>query len=243
MFNLFEGLIDFALSATGIVSATASYETSTGSRTNVPGRTGRAVMALSLLLAAGTGSLPSKANAQPSTSSRVVIQERLARRNTETPSAPSVATEEVSVAGRLRTVQEQLSLNTKQLADSMLVGRPAVYGWLQQGITPREVQQIRLKALYDIAREWSASNDTPVGKLLVAPLDGGESLAMLLRSETLDRERISKVFRSLAATVQRASNQRQASRYKSVASLMQEKGINAPSSSVQRQRLDELTDF
>jgi hypothetical protein len=76
MFELFEGLIDFALSATGIASPTASYETVCGSTTSLPRRTGQAALALSIWLAAGTGGrLPTKGNAQQSTSARVVVYE------------------------------------------------------------------------------------------------------------------------------------------------------------------------
>jgi hypothetical protein len=242
MLDFFEGLIDFALSATGLVSRPAESLESTGAL-NLSCRARRpAALIWSLLLVAGTGGVAKKAEAQGNpTTSHFVVREAF-RHSSAAAGAPVDELEDLSVEGRLRTVQEQLSLNTKQLADAMRVGRPAVYGWLN-GTTPREGQQARLKELYDIAREWKAANRAPVGKRLITPVGRGESLASLLRSEPLARARISEALTSIGKDLGRSSERRHVSQYKSAASVIQARNAKTPASEVRRQRLDELADF
>jgi hypothetical protein len=243
MFDFFEGLIDFAVSATGF-GVTPQQEESTGAKTTTVRRVaGPAALLLSLIFAAGTGGITERAEAQSiPTSSDVLIEVRHVKAPARAAHFVPNDQEDISVIDRLETIRNQLSLNTKQLSDAMLVGRPAVYGWLN-GSTPRHGQQLRLKELYDIAREWKRANNVPIGKHLIAPLETGVSLAALLRAEVLDRARITQTLMTIGAAAHASAERRRNSGYRSVSSVMKARNIKPVASRTQQQRIDDLADI
>lgn len=199
------------------------------------------VLVMGLLFTVGTGGFfGTLAPPFSPSSSQISVETRSVARRPEKEDA--VDTEDVSAPARLLEIRKQLSLNVKQLADAMQVGRPAVYNWLQGG-APREAQQVRLKELLDIAREWSASSDTPVGKFLITPLNARDSLMGLLRLPVLDRERISQVLALISRNIRSAESRKLASGYRSAASAMRELGIEPASKEVQQQRVDDASNF
>jgi hypothetical protein len=207
-------------------------------------RVSELLLVLGMFLTVGTGGFarPAVAQESPSSSRVWVHTKHSAQRSAGAARVAIDAFEDVSAPSRISEIRNQLSLNVKQLADAMQVGRPAVYSWLQ-GTTPRESQQVRLKALYDVAQEWKALSDLPVGKYLIAPQKDGVSLLGLLRASELDRERIYQGLKRIGSTIQHAANRKQATRYRSAASFMGERGIKPASRELQQQRIDDEADF
>lgn len=161
------------------------------------------------------------------------------------PAVEEVDAEESAItpAARIAEARDRLSLNVTQFADVMRVGRPSVYGWIREETMPRENQQLRLKELYDVAREWRDLSDIPVGKYLVMPLSDGASLLQLLREPELDRQRISRSMRQIASAIQAAEYRKRASGYRSMASVMRAHGIQEDSEEVQRQRVEDISNW
>lgn len=203
------------------------------------------LLILGLVFTVGTGGFAMPAAAQSTatpSSSRIWVATRHAAAQApasdyQAHTAPAIAAPE-----RITEIRQQLSLNVKQLAEAMLVERPTVYGWMK-GTTPREIQQLRLKELYDIALEWKALSGMPVSKYLIAPLDGGASLMGLLRSPTLDRQRIEAAVNTISSTIRIAEAKKQNSDYKSVASVMAARKIKSATPQTQQQRIDEAVDL
>jgi len=150
----------------------------------------------------------------------------------------SPAREEVSPEQRIGAIRANLSLNHSQVAEAMRVQRPTVYGWLK-GTAPRGAQQIRLKQLYDIAALWRTLSDGPVGKNVIAPVLDGQSLAGLLREPSLNIPKIKKVLEIFAIANNIVAERKRASGYKSVASVMQSRGLKPPSDETRQDRLDD----
>ncbi len=235
------GLLEAGYSEAIASSLNSGYPTAT---TSFLGRYQPAdlMVLLGLLFTVGTGGFtaPAYVSTFPSTSPYVVD----ARATTvhDVP-ATSGGNDElaVSVTDRLRAVRRALSLNVSQLAEAMQVGRPAIYSWLR-GASPRRVQLQRLKQLYDIATDWSRRHSGPVGKLLIAPLEDGESLVSLLMEPEIDIGRVQRALSVISDSLSATESRRQRSGYRSVASVMKEYGISSAPDDIGQLRIDALND-
>lgn len=237
----FSDLIQIGDVPVSITSTSLETRTETANRRQGLSRASELVLVLGLLLTVGTGGFARPAVAQSSpSSSQIWVNTKHVSAQAGVSSADDI--DDVSAPARIADIRSQLSLNVKQVADAMQVGRPAVYNWLQ-GTTPREAQQFRLKALHDIAQEWKTLSDIPVGKYLIAPLKGGDSLMGLLRAPKLDHAQISQVMERISANIRAAESRKHASGYRSAASVMKDLGINPDSKEVQQQRVKDAADF
>ncbi len=109
--------------------------------------------------------------------------------------------ETAGTSERLSFTRGQLSLNVTQLADVLRVTRQTVYDWLTGEAKPRAEQSFRIKALYDVARDWSRISGTPIGDLLTTPVLDGISLIEALRAKMHDPEQIRSVLHVLQETI------------------------------------------
>ena len=86
-------------------------------------------------------------------------------------------------------------------------------------------------------------SDIPPGKFLVTPLHGGVSLIGLLRAPSLERVKLSEAMGQISSILREAEGRKQASGYKTALSAMREMHVAEPSEEIQRQRLDDVSDF
>lgn len=194
------------------------------------------IFLIGLLSGVGTGglSVPVRPQSSPSSS-----QTWVSTRN-EPPEPNEV--EDVSAPARISKIRGQLSLNMKQVADAMQVGRPAVYAWFQ-GATPRDGQQQRLKELHDIADKWRSLSSVPVGKYLIIPLENGASLLDLIRANDLDHTEINRAIGQISSIIQATERRRKTSGYRSAASVMKELQVKPASREIEQQRINDASDL
>jgi DNA-binding transcriptional regulator YiaG len=183
--------------------------------------------ALAFFSVGSGGTATIRASAVPQRSSPRVVVAWVSRAR---PADPAITTPE-----RLKEIRRQLSLNVRQLARAMHVGRPAVYSWLDRRSTPRETQLQRLKQLYDAAEIWARMSDRPVGQNLRTPLEDGRSLASLLMEETLDVSAVTHALQTIRNAVLREGDRR--AEYRSVADVARQRGFIQPSAVAARRRL------
>jgi transcriptional regulator with XRE-family HTH domain len=150
--------------------------------------------------------------------------------------AEEAVTETADTSERLAFARAQLSLNVTQLAGVLRVTRQTVYDWLTREGKARSEQLARIKAVYDVAREWNRVSRAPVGELLVTPVLDGISLIEALRVEALDIDRIRAVLRILRETmlVRDALPQRQ----RAASEVASDRGYAIPDPLEQQRRRD-----
>lgn len=89
---------------------------------------------------------------------------------------------------RLSFTREWLSLNISQLAAVLNVTRPTVYDWLSGDRSPHADNALRIKQVYDLAREWEASSGVPLSNLATTPVVADHSLVSALSGDVPDLE-------------------------------------------------------
>jgi DNA-binding transcriptional regulator YiaG len=129
---------------------------------------------------------PAQATPQENTSAqdRVVVSDV---------NAVEGATDEaLETTARLSFAREWLSLNISQLAAVLGVTRPTVYDWLSGERSPHADNALRIKQIYDLAREWEAASGVPLSTLATTPIVDNQSLVSALSGDapnlTLARE-------------------------------------------------------
>ncbi len=154
--------------------------------------------------------------------------------------APATGRRAIGVADRVAVIKKELSLNMTQMAQALRVGRPALYGWLSDVVTPRSAHLSRLKELYNLAVHWGRLVERPVGKYLIMPLDDGKSLARLLTTKPLDSDRILRAFESIRSAIVVSEERKRSSGYRSAASIMRERGYDDDPRESQERRLADV---
>jgi transcriptional regulator with XRE-family HTH domain len=103
---------------------------------------------------------------------------------------------------RLARIRANLSLNVAELARILRVERPTIYAWMRDEIASlRTENRQRLDRLDFLARRWGALSTFPVGGLIRATNDAGDSLLSLL-----ERERFSDALRILEALPEKVAD-------------------------------------
>ena len=121
---------------------------------------------------------------------------------------PGIQTQELlDIEDRLWFIREHLSLNVSQLAVTIGAGRPAVYAWLRGERLAQAAHRGRIKAVYDVARVWADMTDQALGRYLLTPVGGGETVLDLLSEPSLDHERIGRTLAFIHQFVQSRQSQ------------------------------------
>ena len=243
----FEGLLDLSYTPTGANAHSEQLPEETTGTGQTARRIAKAVataatvIAMSFVLGTGGVSQRPVVSLSPyasGTGGQVRIHTRRQRASNQEPRANGNV---VATTDRLNEVRNRLSLNMKQLATAMQVGRPALYRWFD-GASPHESNLQRLKLLYDIATEWTQLSQEPVGKNLIIPIGGKESLASMLSASTLDLPRIRTAMRTIADAMKARNDRRERSGYRSAASIIAERGYRQDSAEAQRRRIEDASD-
>lgn len=101
-------------------------------------------------------------------------------------SASQEVNDALETTGRLSFAREWLSLNISQLAAVLDVTRPTVYDWLSGERSPHPENALRIKQVYDLAREWESASGIPLSTLATTPVVAGRSLVSALSGEVPD---------------------------------------------------------
>lgn len=221
-----QALVDFPVNGTSI----------SGQRQQ-QGATGLSALLLMLFCAFGTGGATKAVNAQSPTSSGGRLQSIPARANV----ASTTAVGGLSIHEQVAMLRESLSLNMTQLARGLGVGRAALYGWLSDARTPRLKHLARLRELYDVASYWRRLSSKPLGKYLIMPLNNGNSIARLLTKSPLPMTEIKSALEAVASEILASETRKRSSGYRSVASVMAERGYKPlPGDDTRSLDLDDL---
>jgi transcriptional regulator with XRE-family HTH domain len=237
----FKSLIDFTYVATGWSDVTESSDSDTTGATmrRVATVAVTALTVLSIALSGGSGAVsPSSGRfVDAATSSRIIY--RIPRGTSE---PKELRAEAIDTPTRLNEVRARLSLNMRQLASALHVGRPALYRWYE-GVTPNDGNLRRIKDLYDIAVRWSKLSSSPVGKNLVTPIGEGGSLVSLLSATQLEEERINRLLTTILRSQQDQIDRRARSGYRSPSSIIAERGYRRSASDLARQQTVDVSDL
>ncbi|HMF79429.1 MAG TPA: hypothetical protein VK604_27460 [Bryobacteraceae bacterium] len=107
---------------------------------------------------------------------------------------PKPQLELVSVDEQLIAIRSYLSMNTKELATALRVGRATVYAW-ERGAKLNIENQTRLQQLFMLARRWRSMCSEPLSELVRKPLnEDGLTVVELLSREFPNDEDISNAF-------------------------------------------------
>lgn len=104
----------------------------------------------------------------------------------------------------IRALKNILGLTISDLAQIMMVGRPAIYEWLS-GVQPRPKSLERLWQLHGLTQLWSQVSNAPLGNRVHAPFSDGHTLYGLLTSDELGMSDIHRDMRLLANVANQAS--------------------------------------
>lgn len=137
-------------------------------------------------------------------------------------------TETFTTADRVLLVRRWFSLSVAETARVLKVQRPTIYSW-QQGNAPAAGKNVeRLRAIFDLAREWRAISGEPVGPRRKEPIGPDDStLVDLLSARRLSQAAVSEALKRIAVTIERERKRRVASG----ADLAKRFGFNAMSES------------
>ena len=104
----------------------------------------------------------------------------------ETPSEKSSSRRHDSITSlreQVASIRSALSLQMKELAQSLGVERPTVYSWMNERNRPHVANRERLHALYRIAQNWNHLSPIPLGKTLhEADADGASIFSLLIQT-------------------------------------------------------------
>jgi DNA-binding XRE family transcriptional regulator len=122
------------------------------------------------------------------------------------------AEETLTTADRVLLLRRWLSLSVAEAARVLGVQRPTIYSW-QEGKTPAAAKNLgRLRAVFELAREWRQMSSDPVGHQRKEPLGpGGRTLVDLLSGDEIVRARVTETMRRISEKMERDRAQRPAS--------------------------------
>src|SRR5882672_10493645 len=211
--------------------------TSSGGQRQQQGGTGFSALLFIFLCALGTGGVTKVVDAQSPTSSGGRVRSQPPRAVVTL--APVVGT--LSVEEQVAMLRESLSLNMTQLAKGLGVGRAALYGWLSDARVPRLKHLVRLKELYDVASYWRRLSSKSLGKYLIMPLNNGTSVARMLTKAPLPTGDLKVALEAIASDMLASDTRKRSSGYRSVTSVMQERGYKPlPGDETRSLDLDDL---
>jgi transcriptional regulator with XRE-family HTH domain len=128
--------------------------------------------------------------------------------------------EAITVAERIASVREHLSLSMTHLAQALRISRPTLYAWQRGQVAPRSIYLERLKDLSDVAHEWRNYGLKNLGSSLVTPLADRRSLLDLLSDPVWDRRSIQNALVVLRDAQERTQRRRSERNYRSVADVL-----------------------
>ncbi|WP_396215682.1 helix-turn-helix domain-containing protein [Gemmatimonas sp.] len=92
----------------------------------------------------------------------------------------------ITATARLAFIREWLSLNISQLATALDVTRPTVYDWLSGERVPHADNALRIKQVYDLAREWEQMSSVPLRVSATTPIVDDKTLLSALSGPSPD---------------------------------------------------------
>ena len=111
--------------------------------------------------------------------------------------SPPLETANETPAERIALIRSALSLNIRELARELHVKRSTVYSWIS-GVKTQEGNGRRLQVLADVAREWHAICNRPLGNLRRETAKDGTSILGLLQEDPIDRDRVRRLLKAAA---------------------------------------------
>lgn len=93
----------------------------------------------------------------------------------------------------LASIRSDLSLNVSELAQVLRVQRPTVYAWMSGGKLRRQHTE-RLLDVHELAREWRARHNLPLGDSVREPGLQGKTIVDLLSLRNIPRLEITERF-------------------------------------------------
>jgi DNA-binding transcriptional regulator YiaG len=96
------------------------------------------------------------------------------------------AAEALTATARLAFIREWLSLNISQLATALDVTRPTVYDWLSGEREPHADNALRIKQVYNLARDWERMSAVPLRVSATTPIFDDKTLLSALSGPAPD---------------------------------------------------------
>ncbi len=140
---------------------------------------------------------------------------------------------------QIATLRSSLSLQVKELAETLQVERPTIYSWINGRNTPHSTNRERLHALYGLARQWNKLSNTPLGSALHAVDEKGRSIFHLLQTRRLPTTDITARLRMAAQASKTAMEEPLSTRPKAtLRDLAKKHGIDLSRIADQREAID-----
>ena len=100
---------------------------------------------------------------------------------------------------RISFIRSMLSLQVKELAAALLVGRPSVYAWMAGTAQPQARNRRRMETIWALAKEWGRLSRLPLSSMRKAPDESGSSIVDLLMADEIDTARVVELMRAASA--------------------------------------------
>lgn len=142
-------------------------------------------------------------------------------------------------ADLLARVRAHLSLNTTELARTLLTERASIYNWMKGNNTPRPENRRRLIMLASIARSWTQLCHEPLQDLRHALVEGNSTLIDLLSAPDLEEARIKRALTQLAG--RRNAEGQTVKAEKSIREIAEERGWERVDPTIRKQSIRGLS--
>jgi len=142
-------------------------------------------------------------------------------------------------ADLIARVRAHLSLNTTELARTLLTERASIYNWMKGNNTPRPENRQRLTMLANFARTWTRLCHEPLQDLKHAIIEGDSTLIDLLSARDLNENQIKRALTQLAE--RRNAEIKAAKREKSIHEIAGERGWEPIDSAIREQSVRGLS--
>ena len=141
-------------------------------------------------------------------------------------------------ADKIALIRSTLSLNVRELATALRVGRPTIYAWIAGTAEPQTLNRRRVDAVVALAREWAELHSRPLGALRREGGTDGRSIMDLLESDEIDVERVRSL---LAAAARKLKGQAGAAKGIGLAERARARGFELAEPPDAQRQLDRLT--
>ncbi|HET7395678.1 MAG TPA: helix-turn-helix transcriptional regulator [Gammaproteobacteria bacterium] len=166
------------------------------------------------LLVVGSGGAITSIERAGSTGSRSILQYPILARRPERRKI-------LRARDQLLAIKNSLGITLSDMAGILLVGRPAIYEWLN-GTEPRRSNQARISQFYNLSLYWDELTKYKLGGQIHILFEDGHALFEKLSSENLDIDGIRSDLKVLAHKVNLSKKAKQD---RSIARKMKEAGF------------------
>lgn len=152
----------------------------------------------------------------------------------------AVTARDISLPAKLELIRGQFGIGMKHLAEALGVERPTIYSWQKEESKPQDKRRERIESLVELAKHWRTLSSHSLGKRVFEPTESGESVMDILKSDTIDAQRVKTMLRKWADSLTESRGKLKA-KAATMRAAMEKRGIKPLSDSVINRSLRDLS--